>query len=363
MGWSGGTYTRARDFTDDEANGIKMLSANFDEEHDEIETGINNCLAKDGQNSPSANLPMSAKRHINCGNAVERNEYAALGQVQDGVSKAATTGGAADEYELTLTPSLTAYADGQRFIFKAHASCTGTSTMDIDSLGTVTILMNNANLTENDILVNRVYMIVYYGSDFHLFSQVPTAETPDYVIVKEYFTANDTWTCPEGVTKVLVQCWGGGGGAGVLYGGQGGCYAESYRTVEPDAEYDIVIGAAGTGGSGPVPSIDGTAGGDTVFGSNTVVAKGGAGNGDAQSGGNIGDLTAVGGTGLLYTKNMDDDNEGYLGGWSMGGTTNYTMWRAGTAPGGGGSCRRAPSIGYYDGALGLITLTYVELVA
>ena len=151
MGWSGGTYTRARDFTDDDANGIKMLSANFDEEHDSIETGLNNCLTKDGTNSPSANLPMASKRHTGIADAVERTEYASLGQVQDGFGKAAATGGVANNYTLTLSPTLTAYSDGLIVVFKAHASNTGGSDLNIDSLGAKSIFMNLQELSAADI--------------------------------------------------------------------------------------------------------------------------------------------------------------------------------------------------------------------
>lgn len=354
MGWSGGVYTRERDFTDDEANGIKMLSANFDEEHDSIETGLNNCLTKDGTNSPSANLPMSTHRHTGVGDATERNEYATLGQLQDNYSRSATTAGSANTYTLTLSPAPTAYADGQVFVFKAHISNTGTSSLNVNDLGAVTIYQNLTALEADDITINRTYMVVYYSSAFHLFSQIAAAETPQYKIVTEYFGSNDTWTCPDGVTEVRVQCWGGGGGGGSNYGGQGGCYAESCISVTPSTGYSITIGAAGSSGGG--------AGGDTSFGSSTVLAKGGLGNGSARQTGSIGTLTVYGGTGLQYTKDMDSTIEGYLGGVPFGACQAPNMFQVGQNPSGGGSSQRAPTTASYAGGIGMIILTYVELV-
>lgn len=359
MGWSGGEYTRARDFTDDEANNIKMLSANFDEEHDSVEAGINSCLTKDGQNSPSANLPMAAKRHTGCGDGVARNDYASFGQVQDGKSKAATTGGSVDAYTLALAPSLTAYADGQIFVFKAHSSCTGTSTLNVDDLGEITIQQNLTNLVANDITVNRTYIVIYYGSLFHLFSQVPAASTPQYKIVREYHTSSDIWTCPAGVTKVVAQCWGGGGGAGNIYAGQGGCYAESEVSVTPDDDYNMLIGLGGNAGTDEVP---GTNGGDTKFDDTTVIAKGGVANGSAIITGCVGDFTFYGGSGLRYTKDMASSIEGYFGGGSYGTTSSPTMFADGPTPGGGGGAQKEPTTSWKAGGGGAILLTYVELV-
>ena len=351
MGWSNGIYTRARDFTDDEANSIKMLSVNFDEEHDEIETGLNFCLTKDGQNSASANLPMSTHRHTGCGDAVERNEYASLGQVQDGTSKAAVTGGLEDDYTLTLSPTLTAYANGQVFFFKAHVTCTGATVMNVDELGDIAVVQNLVALEAGDITLNRTYMIVYYTAQFHLFSQIAAASTPQYKVMQEIYTSDDTWTCPVGVVKAIVKCWGGGGGAGNAYGGQGGCYAESHVTVVPLDEYDINVGLGGAALA---------AGQDTTFDNTAVIAKGGAPNGSSQSTGCVGDFVSYGGTGLQYTKDMDSAVEGYFGGWAFGTAPARDMFMNGAVPGGGGAMGRPSSM--YSGAPGMITVEWVELV-
>jgi len=354
MGWSGGIYTRARDFTDDEANGIKMLSANFDEEHDEIEAGINNCLTKDGQNSPSADLPMSTHKHTGVGDAALRNQYASMGQVQDGAGKYATTSGTSTAYTLALTPSLTAYSDGLVVFFKAHASNTASSTMDIDSLGTATIYKNLSVLEADDITLNRVYMLVYYTSAFHLFSQVPTSADPQYKFVVDSYGSNDTWTAPVGVTKVYVECWGGGGGGGTSYGGQSGCYSAAYETVVPEDDYTITIGAGGTSSGGT--------GGDTIFGSSVVLAKGGLGDGNSVTAGCVGDLVVYGMTGLQYTKDMDSSEEGYFGGAAYKGVNQRAMWVSGSDPAGGGYSRREPTAGAGSGGTGLVQITYVEKV-
>ena len=63
MAWNGsGTFSRARDWTDDQAAGVKMLAANFDEEDDNTEAGINACLAKNGENAMTGALNMGSQQ-------------------------------------------------------------------------------------------------------------------------------------------------------------------------------------------------------------------------------------------------------------------------------------------------------------
>lgn len=70
MPWNGsGSFSR----TDGTRNGttvwaqakaaaVKILSADHDTHDQDLATGINNCLTKDGQNSPTANLAMNTKK-------------------------------------------------------------------------------------------------------------------------------------------------------------------------------------------------------------------------------------------------------------------------------------------------------------
>jgi len=53
-GWSGGVYTRFRNWVSDKANSINPQAALFDQEDDGFAAGLNNCLTKDGLNKPSS---------------------------------------------------------------------------------------------------------------------------------------------------------------------------------------------------------------------------------------------------------------------------------------------------------------------
>lgn len=115
------------------------------------------------------------------------------------------------------------------------------------------------------------------------------------------FTSDGNWTCPQGVTKAFVTVVAGGGGGGgggttgPVPGGGGGGGGVSLRrllTVVPSTVYAITVGAGGTGGTGSTTGNDGTAGGNSQFGSEPAVTGGGAGqrgldNLGAQGGGDI----------------------------------------------------------------------------
>ncbi len=179
MGWSGGTFTRARDWQADEAGAIDMEAVNFDQEDDNFEAGINNCLTKDGQNSPTANLPMGTNRHTGVGNAAARDDYASAADVMDQDLIYYVDSGAADAYVITPSPAITAYEEGQRFVFRATNANTGASTLNVNALGATAIQTNDAQaLLANMIVVGGVYEVTYdaNGSRFVLTSPHSLAE-------------------------------------------------------------------------------------------------------------------------------------------------------------------------------------------
>lgn len=102
MAWSGGTFTRAQGSTewqDDAALQIGIEAATHDNQDNDLATGINTCLTKDGQNTPTANLPMGGYKHTGVGDATATGQYTTYNQLRDatfsanlGVSSIQTTG-------------------------------------------------------------------------------------------------------------------------------------------------------------------------------------------------------------------------------------------------------------------------------
>lgn len=95
----------------------------------------------------------------------------------------------------------------------------------------------------------------------------------------QVFTSGGTFNVPAGVSKVWVRLLGGGQGGGYANSsasagssGASADYVEDVVSVTPGGTVTVTIGSGGAGASSPG---DGTAGGDSSFGS-LVVAKGGA---------------------------------------------------------------------------------------
>jgi hypothetical protein len=87
MAWAGGTFTRANganEWVTDFNNGVGIEPARHDTQDNDLATGINNCLTKDGQNTPNANLPMGGFKHTGVANGSANTDYMAYGQIRNG---------------------------------------------------------------------------------------------------------------------------------------------------------------------------------------------------------------------------------------------------------------------------------------
>jgi len=133
------------------------INSNFSD----IASALTASIAKDGQTPPTANLPMATYKHTGVGNASARDQYAAMGQLQDGGGIwCGTAGGTADAITLTPSPAISAYATGQRFEFKAGASAnTSAVTFAISGLSTIAGQVNGAACSGGEIDANQWYRI------------------------------------------------------------------------------------------------------------------------------------------------------------------------------------------------------------
>lgn len=143
---------------------------------------INNTLCKDGQNVPTANLPMATFIHTGVGNATARTNYAAAGQVQDDTfTWGATSAGTANAQTIGPTPAISAYAAGQRFRFIAGNSNSGATTLAVSGLAAKNIYKLSASgpvaLTGNEIIATNIIEVQYDGTQFQLISNIPASGT------------------------------------------------------------------------------------------------------------------------------------------------------------------------------------------
>lgn len=151
--------------------GTAIKSAEVNAALADIAAALTASIASDGQTTPTANLPMGARRHTGVGNAAARDDYAAAGQVQDGSLLYVADSGAADVYVATLAPAPTAYAVGMMVRTKIANTNTGASTINVNGLGAKAIRKNGAAATvlaAGDLVVGDMAELIYDGTYFQL---------------------------------------------------------------------------------------------------------------------------------------------------------------------------------------------------
>jgi len=97
------------------------------------------------------------------------------GNVQNSDNTFDVDTGAADAYDITLSPAITAYAKGQLFSFEAiNANLTTTPTVDVNGVGAQTIINRDGSaLSPGDIPANSLSIIQYDGTNFRLLTTLP----------------------------------------------------------------------------------------------------------------------------------------------------------------------------------------------
>jgi len=93
MAWSSGSFSRVRgsaSWTNDYNNNTGIEPGLHDTNDQDLAVGINNCLAKDGQNSATGNLDLGGNKLTNVGNATNAQDAVTLSQAQAGINGQST---------------------------------------------------------------------------------------------------------------------------------------------------------------------------------------------------------------------------------------------------------------------------------
>lgn len=121
-------------------------------EMDDIATALTASIAKDGQTTPTANLPMGTYRHTGVGAAAARTDYARASQVQDGdLTELASVAGT-NTVTATAPISLAAYAVGQVFQFVPANTNTGAVTLNLNSIGAGAVQLRGKALVGSELV-------------------------------------------------------------------------------------------------------------------------------------------------------------------------------------------------------------------
>lgn len=172
---AGGVYSRVRNWVADAGAGIDIEASLMDSEDDSIAAALNNRIFADGTKVPTANLPMGGFRHTGVGNGAARDDYASIGQIQDGGIDYVNSTGSANAYAVAIAPAFPAYAEGMMVVFKANFANTGGATLNVNGLGAKTILkIGQAALASGDIEAGDIIACRYDGTNFQMLT-VPRA--------------------------------------------------------------------------------------------------------------------------------------------------------------------------------------------
>jgi hypothetical protein len=134
----------------------------------DLASGLTNCITKDGQSTPTANIPMGSNKITGLANGTLIGDAANLGQVQSTVAKLISITGT-DTVLGTMSPTLTAYAAGQLFYFVAGGANTGAVTLNVDGLGAKAITRDGSTaLAAGDINSGEIVVVIYDGTRFQM---------------------------------------------------------------------------------------------------------------------------------------------------------------------------------------------------
>lgn len=154
-------------------SGTVISSTAFNALTADLATGLSTCLTKDGQTTPTANIPMGSNKITGLAVGTDATDAATLGQVQSTTAKLIASISGADTITGSLTPSLAAYAAGQMFYFVAAGDNTGAVTLNINSLGAKNVTKNGTTaLSAGEIKSGQTVAVIYDGTRFQMVNPV-----------------------------------------------------------------------------------------------------------------------------------------------------------------------------------------------
>lgn len=195
-----GFFTGSNVWAQDKAAGVNVVASRHDTHDQDIANGLTNCITKDGQSIPTANIPMGGFKITGLATGTANTDAVNVGQIQNSTSSyGGLSTGAANTYAVTLTPPITSYVAGQRVQFKSHLATTGASTLNVNAIGAAPLLQNTtlAATVANTIPSGEIIDVIYDGTNWQLQNQ-PAGFSSDWLPA----AAGTTTMTYTGVTDV-----------------------------------------------------------------------------------------------------------------------------------------------------------------
>lgn len=142
--------------------------------------GLSNCLTKDGQQTPTANIPLGGYRLTGVGNPAAGGDAVNASSIQNGTVTALIGVSGTDTITASTTPAITAYVSGQCFDFIATGpNSTNAVTLNLNTLGAKPVMKAGTSgpvqLTPGDIQTGQSVRVRYDGTQFQVISFLPTS--------------------------------------------------------------------------------------------------------------------------------------------------------------------------------------------
>ena len=154
-----------------QSNREGIQAPSIDHHDNDVATALAQLRRLDGTGArPTGNLPMNARRHTNVGDATERNQYAAYGQLLDNLLPyvpAAQVSGTATAITITPTPSTSAYVAGAGYRFTVKLTNTGALTLTEGSKSPVELRrIDGTPLQGGELEQGMVITVLHNGAIF-----------------------------------------------------------------------------------------------------------------------------------------------------------------------------------------------------
>ena len=165
-------------------SGTVISSTQVDANNSDIATALTQSIAVDGQSTVTGNLPMNAKKLTGLAVGAAATDSLNLGQAQaEAMVWCGTAGGSANAITLSPTPAITAYAAGQRFVWKASGSVnTGATTVAVSGLGTIALQDNGSALAAGQHQANKIFMGILDTTSTVQVTQVQISGTDPLIV-------------------------------------------------------------------------------------------------------------------------------------------------------------------------------------